>query len=182
MRLHDRSQPDTPPDTPELFMRYARPNRSRARTLVKLLTIIAASALPISTLAASAAARDPAAHAARALNGNATAHLHLVKAEGSQLIEEGPVSGALAGSARAALHTGAIFTASFTIRTHEGAITGHGQATPHGSGRYQSFAGSFIATSGSGRYTHIKGHAGLYGVFDRRSDSVLIQTTGTLSY
>jgi hypothetical protein len=154
--------------------------RSRARTLVKLTMIVAASAISTSTFAASAAAQN--AHAARTLDGNATAHLHLVKAEGSQLIEEGSVSGALAGSARAAMHTGAQFTASFTIRTREGSITGHGQATPHGSGRYQSFAGSFTATSGTGRYTHVKGRAGLYGVFDRRTDSVVIQTTGTLTY
>ena len=161
------------------FLEDARLGRSRSRTLVKL-TMMIAVAMSTSTLAAPAAAQD--AHAARTLDGNATAHLHLVKAEGSQLIEEGSVSGSLAGSARAALHTGALFTASFTIRTREGSITGRGQATPHGSGRYQSFAGSFTATSGSGRYTHIKGRAGLYGVFDRRTDSVEIQTTGTLTY
>ena len=59
---------------------------------------------------------------------------------------------------------------------------GGGRATPHGSGRYQSFSGSFQATHGSGRYANVSGHAGLYGVFDRRTDSVVIQTTGTLTY
>jgi hypothetical protein len=166
----------------EYFRKCTRLARSRARKIAKLTTIMAACALPIGALAATAAGREPAAHAAHTLNGNATAHLHLVKAEGSQLVEEGPVSGALVGSASADLHTGALFTASFTIRTHEGSISGHGQATPHGSGRYQSFAGSFTATSGSGRYTHVRGRAELYGVFDRRTDSVLIQTVGTLSY
>ncbi|HTU79250.1 MAG TPA: hypothetical protein VMF09_10875 [Solirubrobacteraceae bacterium] len=126
--------------------------------------------------------RNLVARAAYVLNGNATAHLHLVKAEGSQLIEEGPISGALTGSARAKLRTGATFTASFTIYTRYGSISGHGLATPHGSGRYQSFGGSFIASGGSGRYAHITGRAGLYGVFDRRTDAVLIQTTGRLSY
>ncbi len=136
----------------------------------------------MNTAASVAARRHATAHVARTLNGTATAHLHLVKAEGSQLIEEGPVSGALAGFARAELNASAVFTASFTIHTHGGSITGHGRATPHGSGRYQSFSGSFLATSGSGRYAHISGRAGLYGVFDRRTDSVLIQTTGTLTY
>jgi hypothetical protein len=120
----------------------------------------------------------PALAGAHILQGTATAHLHLVKAEGSELIEEGSVSGALTGSAHAELHTGAVFTASFTMHTSAGSITGHGQASPHGSGRYQSFSGYFIATSGSGRYAHISGRSGLYGVFDRRTDSVLIQATG----
>ncbi|HLM84796.1 MAG TPA: hypothetical protein VK272_01265 [Solirubrobacteraceae bacterium] len=153
--------------------------RDRVRNTAMLLATTA-------TLAAVGAAATPAwgaaAHDARTLAGNAAAHLHLVKAEGSQLIEEGSVAGVLIGSVRAQLHTGALFTASFTIRTRDGAITGRGQATPHGSGRYQSFAGSFTATGGSGRYAHIRGRAGLYGVFDRRSESVLIQTSGTLTY
>lgn len=131
----------------------------------------------------SLAERLVAARAARSLNDTATAHLHLVKPEGSQLIEEGPVSGALAGTMRAALDIGATFTGRFTIHPRRGgSITGHGRATPHGSGRYQSFSGSFVVTGGTGRYTHISGHAGLYGVIDRRTDSVTIQTTGKLSY
>jgi hypothetical protein len=112
------------------------------------------------------------------LTGTATAQLHLVKANGARLIEEGPVTGALRGSARAELDLGAIFTAAFTIYTHTGSITGKGQANPHGAGRYESFSGSFQAIKGSGRYAHITGRAALYGVFDRRTDSVVIQTTG----
>jgi hypothetical protein len=145
-----------------------------------LLAVLIATSGAIA--ASSASAHAPSAHAARALNGTATAKLHLIRAEGSQLIEEGPVTGTLTGSAQAHLKTGAVFTASFTIHTREGSITGHGRATPHGSGRYQSFSGSFLATSGSGRYAHVAGRAGLYGVFDRRTDSVVIQTTGSLTY
>jgi hypothetical protein len=126
--------------------------------------------------------RVDAGHQARALNATTTAHLHLVRAEGSQLFEEGPVSGALSGSMRAQLDTGAVFTGSFTLRASGGSIKGRGRATPHGSGRYQSFSGSFVVTGGSGRYAHVGGHAGLYGVFDRRSDSVVVQTTGHLAY
>jgi hypothetical protein len=83
---------------------------------------------------------------------------------------------------RAELNTGAVFTGSFTTHTHGGSIKGHGSATPHGSGRYQSFSGWFVVTGGSGRYAHVHGRAGLYGVFDRRSDSVVVQTTGKLSF
>jgi len=106
----------------------------------------------------------------------------LIKPEGAELYEEGPVTGSLPGSMRAQLDTGSVFSGSFTIHTHGGSITGHGGATPHGSGRYQSFGGSFTVTSGTGRYIHVKGRAGLYGLFDRRTDSVVIQTAGKLSY
>lgn len=157
-------------------------HRRRSLGLVLLALLLLASAISMSP-ATSYSAEGPAkAHAARSQSADATAHLHLIRAEGSQLFEEGPVSGALAGSMRAELNTGAVFTGSFTTRTNGGSIKGHGVATPHGSGRYQSFSGSLRVTGGSGRYAHVNGHAGLFGVFDRRTDTVVVQTTGTLTY
>jgi hypothetical protein len=122
------------------------------------------------------------ASSARTIHGLATAHLKLVKAEGSTLIEKGPVSGALDGSAQARLKTGSSFTGQFTMKTAVGSITGIGRATPGKAGRYQSFHGSFRVVSGTGRYAHIHGEARLYGVFDLRTDSVVVQTEGTLAY
>lgn len=153
---------------------HGRTRRGRRRTLA---AAVAAGALSIAA-AASARTHASTALAASVLRGTTTARLHLVYPEGSELLEEGAVTGALSGSARAELHTGAVFKATFTIRTRAGSITGHGEAKPNGSGRYQSFRGSFLASGGSGRYTHVKGHAELYGVFDRRTDAVTIQTTG----
>jgi hypothetical protein len=40
----------------------------------------------------------------------------------------------------------------------------------------------FVTVGGSGRYVRVAGRGGLYGVFDRRTDAVVIQTTGRLSY
>jgi hypothetical protein len=151
------------------------PFRSFAGCLTTLGVVLTCMALYATTSATRA-------FGSQEIHGTATAHLHLAKAEGSELVEEGRISGALIGSARAVLHTGSVFTATFTIKTTSGSIIGHGRATPHGSGRYQSFAGSFIATSGTGRYTHITGQSGLYGVFDRRTDAVEIQATGGLTY
>jgi hypothetical protein len=154
---------------------HAPVGQSRRATTATLALLVALS-LTLPSIEASATTR-------RTLTGTATAHLHLVSADGSDLIEEGFVTGALHGTARAKLNTGVTFSASFTIHTRAGSITGHGHATPHGSGRYQSFSGSFLASSGTGRYAHIRGSAGLYGVIDRRTDSVLIQATaGTLVY
>jgi hypothetical protein len=150
--------------------------------LVALAGLTLAISLAAGITTASSVAHERIAHAAHAITGTATAHLHLIKAEGSQLIEEGAVSGAFEGSVYGKLYTGATFTANFTIRTQAGSISGRGRATPHGTGRYQSFAGTFVASGGTGRYAHVSGHAGLSGLFDRRTDAVVIQTSGTLSY
>jgi hypothetical protein len=165
-----------------------RTSRARPkRRLALFATLLAGCAMLLMSPVESYGSEQPArrfdiGHTARSLNATTTGRLHLVRAEGSQLFEEGPVSGAVAGSMRAALNTGAIFSGTFTTRTSVGAIYGRGRATPHGSGRYQSFSGTFVVTGGSGRYARISGHGGLYGVFDRRSDSVVIQTTGKLSF
>jgi hypothetical protein len=122
------------------------------------------------------------AHTARTLSATDTAHLHYVRSSGSVLYEEGAASGTLPGSMHARCNVGASFTASFTLYTRGGSITGHGRATPHGSGTYESFAGTIVVSGGTGRYAHAHGHAGLYGTFNRRTYALVIQTTGRLSY
>jgi hypothetical protein len=152
---------------------------------VRITTWTAAIALILIGLQpADALAGAPArGHAARSLNGNAEAHLRLVRSSGSTLIEEGAASGrGLAGRLHATLRVGATFTGSFTFDTRYGSITGSGTAHPHGSGRYESFAGSDVITGGSGRYVHAHGHGAIYGVFDRRTYDVTIQTRGTVYY
>ena len=110
------------------------------------------------------------------------ARLHYVRHEGSRLFEEGTAHGTLPGRMHAECNVGASLSASFTIYTAQGSIRGHGTATPHGSGIYQSFAGTLIVTGGTGRYAHAHGHAGLYGLFNRRTYALTVQTTGSLSY
>jgi hypothetical protein len=149
---------------------------------MSVLSLAVLASIATASVRSATATSAPVARAAHALSGTATATLHLVKPDGSELIEEGPVSGLLHGTAKATVHTGAEFRGTFAIRTSNGAISGSGTATPHGSKRYQSFSGVFIATSGTGRYARIHGHSGLYGVFDRRNDSVTVQTQGTLYY
>jgi len=120
--------------------------------------------------------------AARALKATDTAHLHYISAAGSLLFEEGGASGTIPGSMRVHFDVGATFSGSFTIYTRGGTIKGHGTATPHGSGVYESFAGTLVVSGGSGRYAHAHGRAGLYGTFDRDSYGLVVQTTGTLVY
>lgn len=109
-----------------------------------------------------------------------TAKLHYVGAVGEQVYETGNASGTLPGSIRVHMIFASTFSGSFAIYTHGGRIDGHGRARPHGEGVYESFAGTLVATGGTGRYRHAHGTAHLYGTFDRENYALTIQTTGTL--
>jgi hypothetical protein len=159
-------------------MTSRRKEKSRKGRVGGSAAWLAAAAIATSPLNANGQA---SAKFARALSGTDTTHLHLVRS-GETLLEEGPTSGALPGRMRAELHIGPTFTGNFTIYTSGGSISGSGVASPHGSGRYQSFAGTLTVTGGSGIYAHVHGRNGLYGVFDRRTYAAVVTTTGTLSY
>jgi hypothetical protein len=159
--------------------------RIEAACGVALLASVSAAAISTGSAVAGPIGRSPAAHAARTLRATDTAHLYKVSVAGSNLIEEGKATGTLPGKMRANVNIGATISGAFTIYVHGvGTIKGHGTATPHGSGRYESFKGSIVVTGGTGRYADARGETGLYGTFDRESEdyALLIQTTGTLSY
>jgi hypothetical protein len=137
------------------------------------------AAIVATLLAMLAGGASAAAHALRATD---TAHLHYVTASGSLLFEEGRATGTLPGSMRVHFNVGSTLSGSFTIYTRGGTIRGHGEATPHGSGVYESFAGGLVVTGGTGRYARAHGRTGLYGTFDRTTYALTVQTTGTLSY
>lgn len=151
------------------------------------LTLTCATCLALAACAAAttaALARPRGAHAARTLRASdrATLHYNRRKSEGAQLIEEGNATGDLPGSMYADLSVEGSFHGSFRLQTGGGWIYGHGTATPSGSGRFESFHGTLEVTGGTGRYAHAHGHAGLYGVLDRDTYEVKIQTVGQLSY
>jgi hypothetical protein len=98
------------------------------------------------------------------------------------VFEEGTATGKLPGRMKADLTIGSTFTGSCTIYTQGGSITGRGTATPHGSGRYESFHGTLAITGGTGRFAHAHGRTELYGTFDRRTFALVIQTKGDFSY
>lgn len=145
--------------------------------------LLVAGGLLAQSAPASHGARQPKARAARTLQVNDTGHLHLLKSIGSILIEEGPVSGTLPGNAKVRMVVEANIVASFTIEPRGGgSIIGHGVATPHSSGRYSNFAGTISVAHGSGRYSHAHGTGKLYGVLNRRTDQLTVQTVGKLNY
>jgi hypothetical protein len=111
------------------------------------------------------------------------AHLHVVEASGSLLIEEGQASGGLPGTVKVSFRVGTSISGAFTLYPRAGgSLTGHGKATLHSTGRYASFAGSLTITGGTGRYTHAHGTGGLYGTVNRHNDALVVQTTGRLGY
>jgi hypothetical protein len=124
------------------------------------------------------------AHIAGTVRTTDTAHLNYneERSQGSWLYEEGSAGGTLPGSMRANCNITATFKAVFTIYVHGGSISGRAAAAVHGSGLYQSFGGSLWATGGTGRYAHAHGRGGFYGVLNRNTYNMTIQTTGTLSY
>jgi hypothetical protein len=146
-------------------------------------TVAAGLLLALASGAAPTSIASPTAGTARVLQITDTAKLRYIPpTHGSVLFEEGAAQGTLPGTMRVHCTVGATVRASFTISTRTWSISGHGSATPHGSGRYESFAGTLVATSGTGRYAHANGHAGFYGTFDRRSYALVVQTTGSLHY
>ena len=120
---------------------------------------------------------------AHTISGADSAHLHLLHQDETLLFEEGKATGVLPGRMHAELRVAQHqFSGTCTIYTNGSSITGHGVATPSGSGRFQSFSGTLTITGGTGRFRGAHGQTGLYGTFDRRTFSLVIQTTGNFSY
>jgi hypothetical protein len=125
------------------------------------------------------------AAAARTMSINDNGELLRVHASGEIITEEGKVSGTLPGTAKVRLDIGAeLVTASFRITVRGvGSIVGHASAKLSSPGRKASFRGTLSVTGGTGRYAHARGTGKLYGVVERVSDNLTVQTReGTLDY
>jgi hypothetical protein len=145
--------------------------------------VACAGVLVFDTHAASlATAARFTAHTARTVDVNDRAHLHSVGESGSDLLEEGQATGGFPGRVEVQFNVGATVYASFTIATQYGSISGSGSSKLHGTGVWDSFGGTVTVTHGTGRYAHAHGHAGFYGVINRRTYAATVQTTGTLDY
>jgi hypothetical protein len=160
----------------------ARSRRSQlgahaARSAATLAVVLLAATAP-------AGASQPA-HLARTLSVKDEGHLKLVRSSGSLLIDEGPTGGTVPGRARVQfVYKGEpSVKATITVFGHAGSITAHG------SGRLSSltsanpsFSGALTITGGSGRYAGAHGDGRLYGVFNRRTYAMTVQTQGTLHF
>ena len=111
-------------------------------------------------------------------------HLHLNGSEssGQLLVEEGKLTGQLPCNARVTIYVASTVDAHITVYLQGGAITASGKEVVHYSNAYASFGGSVTVNRSSGRYAHARGTGGFYGVVNRRTDSLVLQTTGKLYY
>lgn len=133
--------------------------------------------------AAASAIPTPFARAARTLNVTDEAHLHMTSLSGSLFLEEGEARGALPGTVKVRFTVAATISGTFTIYPRGGgSISGRGSAKLNSTGIDASFAGSMSVSTGRGRYAHAHGTGGFYGVLNRRTDALTIQTTGRLTY
>ena len=147
------------------------------------LASVAFGGLAFAYVPVSAASSSRAA-VARRQSVSDTAYLRKSQVEGAIVFEQGNATGALPGYMRARLDTNN-FHASFTLQTRGGTLKGHGSATlceKACSGHYESFRGTLVIDGGTGRFAHAQGRGGLYGVFNRETYALTVQTTGTLSY
>lgn len=121
--------------------------------------------------------------AARAITASDTAHLHLVRANGSVLHERGRASGGLPGQVSAQLEIGATVTGTVTIRTAHGEVKAKGKGSLHAD-RYpwEGFTGKATVTKGTGRYRHAHGTFKLDGLFNRRTYAIVAHTRGSIRY
>jgi hypothetical protein len=117
-------------------------DRSSLIAAVLAASVVALGAPGTATFAA-VRHSTPRAHVAYRINGTSTAYLHRVRTSGAEIVEEGTVSGALRGTAKARFNVGASVAGSFTIYlTHGGSVTGHGSGSLRNAGVYQAFSGS----------------------------------------
>jgi hypothetical protein len=136
-------------------------------------------------LAGTAAARAPAAHAARVLNVRDEGRLRFIRASGSLLLDEGRATGTFPGWVKVRfVYNGAPnVTAQITISGAHGSIIARGSGTLSSPvSPSPSFKGTLRATGGTGRYAHVRGGGELFGVFYRRSYGLTVQAIAKLPY
>ncbi len=163
---------------------------SRPRTFARrrvssaaLVLGVAATAVAFGTGAAGAA--SPHATAARTLNLNDSASLHLENKHGLVLKEGGTAKGSLGGPLYLQLDVTSTrsVTAEVQVYPKGGSISGNAKASYRVAGSTASFSGTLDITKGSGSYSKAKASAlSFSGTIQRSNDAVTVHVSGKLSY
>jgi hypothetical protein len=150
-------------------------------------SLLAIGALDVAvTSARDATARGARAHVAKTVSVRDRSELHLVRADGETLIEEGSATGTLSGTAKIRLYidtAAGTARASFTLYLHDGTLSGQSSGKANGGhGGWESFSGTMRLTHGTRRYAHASGSGNMYGAIFRRTDKLIVQEYGRLRY
>ena len=157
---------------------------ARARISTAALALgAAATAAAFATAGAGAAA--PHAIAARTLNLNDSASLHLENKHGLVLKEGGTANGSLGGKLYLQLDVTSTrsVTAQVQVYPKGGSISGAAKASYHVAGSTASFSGKMTITKGSGTYSKAKASSlSFSGTIQRSNDAVTVHVSGPMSY
>jgi len=170
---------------------HTRPMMRRAspgRAIVSLALLALAVVIPAT--AANGAATPSSAHGTARLSRSLAVHdettMHLVRAVGEALYEEGTATGTLPGTAKVQLHINAAkgsASATFTFFLRGGTLSGHSSGKASGGHNgWESFSGRMTLNRGTGKYAHASGSGNMYGAIYRRTDKLVVQDIGTLHY
>jgi hypothetical protein len=159
--------------------RSARPRISSAALAAGALT----TAVALGTGAAGAA--SPHATAARSLNLNDSASLHLQNKKGLVLKEAGNAKGTLPGTLYLQLKVTSTRSVSAEVQVYPsgGSVSGVAKASYRVAGSTATFSGTMSVTKGSGKYSKAKASALRFsGTIQRSNDAVTVRVSGKMSY
>jgi hypothetical protein len=163
-------------------LRPRTPARLRISSAALALGAVA-TAVAFGTGAAGAAA--PHAKAARSLNLNDSARLHLQNKHGLVLKEAGTAKGSLGGPLYLQLNVTSTrsVTAQVQVYPKGGSISGSARASYRVAGSTATFSGTLAITKGSGTYSKAKASAlSFSGTIQRSNDAVTVHVSGKMSY
>jgi hypothetical protein len=112
-------------------------------------------------------------------------HLRLnqSKSAGQLLVEEGTLTGQFTANVTARFSITSNATVNIAVYPKGGgSISAQGSETVHFSNAYATFSGLATVTHGTGRYAHAYGKSRFYGVLNRKTNAVTLQTVGKLYY
>ncbi len=160
--------------------------RKSARTRISTAALaLGAVATAAAFGTAGAGATAPHATAARTLDLNDSASLHLENKHGLVLKESGTAKGSLGGRLYLQLDVTSTrsVTAQVQVYPKGGSIGGAAKASYHVTGATASFSGTMTITKGSGTYSKAKASAlSFSGTIKRSNDAVTVHVSGPMSY
>jgi hypothetical protein len=132
-----------------------------------------------------AGAASPHARAARSIDLNDSASLHLQNKHGIELKEGGTAKGNLPGPLYLQLKVTSTRSVSAEVQVYPkgGSVSGSAKASYHVSGSTATFSGTMEVTKGSGAYSKAKASALKFsGTIQRSNDAVTVRVSGPMSY